>query len=76
MCRLFSSDKWQVDFVGGPFWKDQKPTKIDNQFILSGPVGTSHLSEAKMGSAGPKGLRILIYHRENRHFYLPLSAIK
>jgi len=35
LCRLFSSDKWEVDFVGGPFQKDQKPTQIDNQFILS-----------------------------------------
>ncbi len=71
----FSSDKWQVDFVGGPFRKDPKPTKIDNRFILSGPVRTSHWSEAKMGSAGPKGLRILIYHRKNRHFCLSFFGV-
>jgi len=29
-----------------------------------------------MGSAGPEGLRILIYHRENRHFHLSFFGVK
>ena len=49
---------------------------IDNQFILSKPVGTSHLNETKMDSAVPKGLRILIYHRENRHLHLSFFGVK
>jgi|ETNmetMinimDraft_26_1059896.scaffolds.fasta_scaffold92194_1 hypothetical protein len=73
--RIFN-DKWQVDFVGGPFQKDLKPYPIDNRFTLSKSAGTSHLSKTKMGFAGPEGLRILIYHLENRHFHLSFFGVK